>query len=275
MRRIFRFRRWRRVGRRRTTSCTPASGGLSNFYLPLDSGSWAADRKTLRRTLLCSSRAIARRHKPLNSQGIGPPPTLHVNRQRSPLHKICLRVANIELKKLTNLLRFFAGSLTLCRFNFQKTRRCISEICTFEKAKIMTQVKTLGILGASLLMGTAIWSQAGQVRRVPLTFALDCANGDCPLLNGTPETSGMRGGSVKLRPGESVGWHTTGANEEALVILHGTGAAKIEGRADLPVHEKMMVYIPPDSKHNVANTGTEPLEYVWVVAPTAQPSPAR
>ena len=139
----------------------------------------------------------------------------------------------------------------------------------------MTLVKTLRILGASLLMGIAIWSQDAPAKRVPLTFALDCANGDCPLLTGVPETSGMRGGSVELKPGESVGWHSTGTNEEALVILHGTGAAKIEGHADVPVHEKMMVYIPPDSKHNVANTGTKPLEYVWVVAPAVQPSPAR
>jgi len=139
----------------------------------------------------------------------------------------------------------------------------------------MTQTRMLGILGASLLLGVAIWSQEGRARHEPLTFALDCANGDCPLLTGAPQTSGMRGGSVKLTPGESVGWHSTGANEEALVILHGTGAAKIEGRPDVPVHEKMLVYIPPESKHNVANTGTELLEYVWVVAPAAQKSPAR
>ena len=27
-------------------------------------------------------------------------------------------------------------------------------------------------------------------------------------------------------------------------------------------------YIPPETRHNVKNTGTEPLEYVYVVAPT-------
>lgn len=139
----------------------------------------------------------------------------------------------------------------------------------------MSHGKLLACLGASLLMGIVIWSQEAPAKREPLTFALECANGDCPLLTGTPQTSGMRGGSVKLRPGESVGWHSTGANEEALVILHGKGAAKIEGRADVLVHENMMVYIPPDSKHNVANTGTELLEYVWIVAPAAQKSPAR
>jgi len=77
----------------------------------------------------------------------------------------------------------------------------------------------------------------------------------------------MRGGAVKLKPGESVGWNSTGEHEEELVILHGKGAANIDGQADLPVHEKMLAYIPSRTKHNVTNTGRDTLEYVWVVAP--------
>jgi quercetin dioxygenase-like cupin family protein len=131
----------------------------------------------------------------------------------------------------------------------------------------MKHAKMWGLLGVSLSIAITIWAQEKQARREPLTFPLDCGSGDCPLLKGAPQTSGMMGGSVKLRPGESVGWHSTGAHEEALVILHGNGAANIEGQADVPVHEKMLAYIPPDTKHNVTNTGTELLEYVWVVAP--------
>jgi hypothetical protein len=67
-----------------------------------------------------------------------------------------------------------------------------------------------------------------------MTFTLDCAGGDCPLLEGMPQTSGMRGGSVMLKPGDSVGWHSTAANDEALVILHGSGIAQIEGHSDVP-----------------------------------------
>jgi quercetin dioxygenase-like cupin family protein len=107
--------------------------------------------------------------------------------------------------------------------------------------------------------------------REPMTFALDCAGGDCPLLKGVPQTGGMRGGSVKLKPGQSVGWHSTFGNEEALVILRGSGVANVEGHADVPLMEKMLVYIPPATRHNVTNTGTQALEYVWVVAPTSPP----
>ena len=107
-----------------------------------------------------------------------------------------------------------------------------------------------------------------RAKREPMTFALDCAGGDCPLLKGAPQTSGMRGGSVKLKPGESVGWHSTSANEEALVILHGSGVANIEGHPDVPLTERMLAYLPPATRHNVTNSGTQVLEYVWVVAPT-------
>ncbi len=77
----------------------------------------------------------------------------------------------------------------------------------------------------------------------------------------------MRSGFVRLQPGATVGWHTTGKNEEALVILRGQGEAMIEGQAKQPFTALALVYIPPATRHNVANTGNEPLEYVYVVAP--------
>jgi len=132
----------------------------------------------------------------------------------------------------------------------------------------MTKPKlTLAVICGAMTL-VAVAAQELQVKQEPITFALDCAGGDCPLLKGSPQTSGMRGGSVKLKPGESVGWHSTSGNEEALVILHGSGVANIEGHPDVPLTEKMLAYIPPATRHNVTNNGTQVLEYVWVVAPT-------
>jgi len=85
----------------------------------------------------------------------------------------------------------------------------------------------------------------------------------CPLLQGVPQTSGLRNGFLRLKPGATVGWHTTGQNEETLVILHGKGRAEIEGPAAMPVAEKMIAYIPPATRHNVKNTGTEPNTFTW------------
>ena len=38
----------------------------------------------------------------------------------------------------------------------------------------------------------------------PLTLPLECAGGDCPLLQGIPQTAGMRSGFVRLKPGDAV-----------------------------------------------------------------------
>jgi mannose-6-phosphate isomerase-like protein (cupin superfamily) len=126
-----------------------------------------------------------------------------------------------------------------------------------------------GLCVATLLSGLALLGQEHAAQHEPLTFAIDCAGGDCPLLKGIPQTSGMRGGSVRLKPGESVGWHSTGQNEEALTILRGSGAANVEGHADVPLKANIIAYIPPATRHNVTNTGHEVLEYVWIVAPVA------
>ncbi|HUK49063.1 MAG TPA: cupin domain-containing protein [Terriglobales bacterium] len=133
----------------------------------------------------------------------------------------------------------------------------------------MAKIKLVLAVICACVAFTAIAAQQAA-KREPMTFALNCAGGDCPLLKGVPQTSGMRAGSVKLNPGQSVGWHTTADNEEALVILHGSGVANIEGRADVPLREKMLAYIPPVTRHNVTNNGTDVLEYVWVVAPASK-----
>jgi mannose-6-phosphate isomerase-like protein (cupin superfamily) len=100
-----------------------------------------------------------------------------------------------------------------------------------------------------------------------LVIPLQCAQADCRLLSGVPQTTGMRSGFVRLKPGETVGWHTTGKNEEALVILRGSGEALIDGQTNQPFVSPELVYIPPATRHNVKNTGKELLEYVYVVAP--------
>ena len=125
------------------------------------------------------------------------------------------------------------------------------------------QLRICLALGAAL----AVLGAEQSSKREPTTFSLECAGGDCVLLKGAPQTNGMRAGSVRLKPGDSVGWHSTGDNEEALTILHGIGVANIENQADMPLHERILAYVPPGTRHNVTNTGKEPLEYVWIVAP--------
>ena len=89
------------------------------------------------------------------------------------------------------------------------------------------------------------------------------------LLDGKPQTSGMRSGRVYLRPGESCGQHNTEQYEEILVFLSGQGLALIGGNGAHEVGKGKISYIPPHTVHNIKNTGNEPLIYIYCVAPVS------
>lgn len=88
------------------------------------------------------------------------------------------------------------------------------------------------------------------------------------LLTGSPQTQGMRSGRVYLQPGQDCGRHSTGRHEEMLTFLAGRGRALIgEKQQPYDVGRDNIVYIPPETIHNIENTGTEPLVYIYCVAP--------
>jgi mannose-6-phosphate isomerase-like protein (cupin superfamily) len=131
--------------------------------------------------------------------------------------------------------------------------------------KISLRWCRLSVAMEAMLIALPATSQTAKPQ--PLVIPLQCAGGDCPLLNGVPQTAGMHSGYVRLLTGATVGWHTTGKNEESLVILQGQGEALIEGQANRPFTAPAVVYIPPATRHNIKNTGKQPLQYVYVVAP--------
>jgi quercetin dioxygenase-like cupin family protein len=90
------------------------------------------------------------------------------------------------------------------------------------------------------------------------------------LLKGPPETATMRSGYVVLAPKKSVGKHTTGSNEEALVVLAGSGEMRIAERDTLKLNAWCVAYCPPMAVHDVVNTGQDTLRYVWLVAKAQQ-----
>ena len=90
------------------------------------------------------------------------------------------------------------------------------------------------------------------------------------LLEGEPQTRGMRSGRVHLEPGKACGQHSTKHHEELLVFLAGHGELHIEGQDPFAVGEGKVAYIPPETLHDVKNTGLQPLVYVYCVAPAAQ-----
>lgn len=87
------------------------------------------------------------------------------------------------------------------------------------------------------------------------------------LLDGKPQTCGMRSGRVYLPPGRACGQHSTGNNEEVLVFLSGQGELLIGENDSFQVGQGKVSYIPPHTRHDVKNTGSEPLVYIYCVAP--------
>jgi quercetin dioxygenase-like cupin family protein len=81
-----------------------------------------------------------------------------------------------------------------------------------------------------------------------------------------PPSVTMRSGLVTLAAGDEVGAHTTGRNEEILVILEGQGWIESEGLGERSVAAGQIAYIPPDTRHNVYNRDDRPLRYIFIVA---------
>lgn len=86
------------------------------------------------------------------------------------------------------------------------------------------------------------------------------------LLGGPPETFSLRSGAVALQPGRTVGKHSTEAHEELIVVLEGEGAMLLSEGTELPLRVGTVAYCPPDTEHDVKNTGSTVLRYIYVVA---------
>jgi len=89
------------------------------------------------------------------------------------------------------------------------------------------------------------------------------------LLAGEPQTCGMRSGKVCLAPGQACGQHSTKDREELLVFLSGRGELIIAEKERFQVGEGKVCYVPRQTDHDVRNLGSEPLVYVYCVAPVA------
>jgi len=86
------------------------------------------------------------------------------------------------------------------------------------------------------------------------------------IFKGPPETVTMRSGYMVLAPSKSVGKHSTRHYEEAVIVLAGTGEMKIVNGPTLKLKPYCVAYCPPNTEHDVTNTGKDTLRYIWLVA---------
>lgn len=90
-------------------------------------------------------------------------------------------------------------------------------------------------------------------------------------LLGKEDTVSMRSGLVILQPGQDCGWHSTENYEELIICLEGSGELASEGAARRPLAAGQYAYNPPQTRHNVFNTGTAAMRYIYVVSPAVAP----
>jgi mannose-6-phosphate isomerase-like protein (cupin superfamily) len=88
------------------------------------------------------------------------------------------------------------------------------------------------------------------------------------LLKRGEESVSMHSGLVTLEPGNSVGEHTTRDCEEMIIVLKGSGEMNFNLHEKLAMEEGYVLYCPPNTEHNVKNTGEKLLKYIYITAKT-------
>jgi mannose-6-phosphate isomerase-like protein (cupin superfamily) len=71
---------------------------------------------------------------------------------------------------------------------------------------------------------------------------------------------------VVLAPAKSVGKHSTKSYEEVVIVLAGTGEMRITGGKTMKLRPDVVAYCPPKTEHDVVNTGSVSLRYLYIVA---------
>ena len=127
------------------------------------------------------------------------------------------------------------------------------------------------VILASLFLAclASTWAQAPGAKPEPKVIKLDTEGKEyVRLLGGPPESVTMRSGAVTLQPGKTVGKHNTESYEELIIVLEGEGLIILSGGKQLDIKVGTLLYCPPDTEHDVKNTGSTTLTYIYVVAKT-------
>jgi mannose-6-phosphate isomerase-like protein (cupin superfamily) len=78
------------------------------------------------------------------------------------------------------------------------------------------------------------------------------------------ETSRLNMTHVRIRPGETVPTHTHLDEDQVYYVATGTGFVVLDGqRTDVTAGSSVL--IPIGTEHEITNTGSEPLDYVFFV----------
>jgi len=133
------------------------------------------------------------------------------------------------------------------------------------KLSMMIVARTLALSVAAASIGIA----AAQDQPAPTIKTVPLEPGDQSyflLLKGPPDTKSFRSGLVTLAPGKEIGVHNSGVNEEMLVPLEGEGELRFADHPPIAIKPGLITYAPAHTEHNVVNTGTGRLRYIFITA---------
>jgi len=85
------------------------------------------------------------------------------------------------------------------------------------------------------------------------------------IFGNSGKRKGLSSGFVILKKGCLVGVHNTAKKEEILIVLYGKVQVSIAGE-HFTLKDKMVLYIPPNTLHNVKNIGAGLSKYLYVTA---------
>lgn len=80
------------------------------------------------------------------------------------------------------------------------------------------------------------------------------------------EVQGFSVGMTILPPGNSTSSHAHESESEAWLIVQGTGKAVLDGES-ADVAPETVIFVPPNTEHQLLNTGPTELRMFWVYAP--------
>lgn len=86
------------------------------------------------------------------------------------------------------------------------------------------------------------------------------------LLGDSKKVKGLRSGLVTLKPKEFIGEHKTENKEELIIILKGSAIVYFGKNKKFNASKNSCVFIPPETLHNLKNSGNRILQYVYVTA---------
>ncbi len=89
------------------------------------------------------------------------------------------------------------------------------------------------------------------------------------LLGDSNKVKGLKAGLVTLKPQESIGEHKTENKEEVIVILKGNATVCYGKNKKIKAPQNSLVFIPPETLHNIKNSGSKILQYVYVTTQVA------